>query len=61
MNEEIELEVSLEIIMSEIADAMFKLTDEPNIANEEELTKLIEIQKKAYKGDRRAVKQILLK
>ncbi|MBR2708638.1 MAG: hypothetical protein IKG14_01845 [Clostridia bacterium] len=59
MKENIELEVSLEVIMSKIADAIFKLTSAPNENNEKELRKLIDIQEKAYQGDGDMVSKIL--
>lgn len=59
MQEQIELEVALEVIMSQIADSIFKLTKEPNNENEKELKELIEIQEKAYEGDSETVCKIL--
>ena len=58
MQEHVELEVSLEIIMAEIANCMFNLkTNE----DEEKLNKLIVLQESAYKGNRESVKKILNK
>lgn len=58
MQEHVELEVSLEIIMAEIANCMFNLkTKEDEI----KLNKLIALQKSAYKGNRESVKKILNK
>lgn len=58
MQEHVELEVSLEIIMAEIANCMFNLkTKEDEI----ELNKLIALQESAYKGNRESVKKILNK
>ena len=51
MEQHIELEVALEVIMSQIADAIFELEKERNDVNENRLKELIEIQEKAYKGD----------
>ena len=63
MQEHVELEVSLEVIMSEIAQTMFKLSHEKDTQKKElinsELNKLIELQEEAYKGNRKAVKKIL--
>lgn len=56
MQEHVELEVSLEIIMARIAQSIFKLND---TKNDEELTKLINIEEEAYKGNRQAVEEIL--
>ena len=53
-----ELEVSLEIIIAEIANCMFNLkTKEDEI----KLNKLIALQESAYKGNRESVKKILNK
>ncbi len=58
MQEHVELEVSLEIIMAEIANCMFNLkTKEDEI----KLNKLITLQESAYKGNRKSVKKILNK
>lgn len=58
MQEHVELEVSLEIIMAEIANCMFNLkTKEDKI----KLNKLIALQESAYKGNRESVKKILNK
>lgn len=54
MQEHVELEVSLEIIMAQIANSIFELNEENS-----KLTELMKIQEKAYKGDRQAVKTIL--
>ena len=49
MQEHVELEVSLEIIMAEIANCMFNFkTKEDEI----KLNKLIALQESAYKGNR---------
>ena len=58
MQEHVELEVSLEIIMATIAQSIFHLSDEEK-HNNIELQKLIDIEEKAYKGDRQAIKKIL--
>ena len=58
MQEHVVLEVSLEIIMAEIANCMFNLkTKEDEI----KLNKLIALQESAYKGNRESVKKILNK
>ena len=58
MQEHVELEVSLEIIMAEIANCMINLkTKEDEI----KLNKLIALQESAYKGNRESVKKILNK
>ena len=57
MQEHVELEVSLEIIMAEIAECIFNLKNKDN----EKLEKLIKLQESAYKGDRESVKKILNK
>lgn len=63
MQEHIQLEVSLEIIMSEIANKMILLSNTENVSDKktikEELDKLIILQENAYKGNRIAVKKIL--
>lgn len=53
MQEHVKLEVSLEIIMSKIADAILDKKDK------KELLKLIEIKDRAYKGEKDAVQEIL--
>lgn len=53
MQEHVKLEVSLEIIMARIAQAIF------NLDNSEELHKLIDVGEEAYKGNRQAVEKIL--
>ena len=58
MQEHVELEVSLEIIMAEIANCMFNLkTKEDEI----KLNKLIALQESSYKVNRESVKKILNK
>lgn len=63
MQEHVELEVSLEIIMSQIAQKIFEINKEENIKRkeilEQELENLINIQEEAYKGNRQAVISIL--
>ena len=63
MQEHVELEVSLEIIMAEIAKAMFKLSSEKETqkreTREKKLENLICIQENAYKGNRKYIKKIL--
>ncbi len=58
MQEHVELEVSLEIIMAEIADVIMNLKSKED---EEKLQKLILLQENAYKGNRESVKKILNK
>ena len=53
MQEHVELEVSLEIIMARIAQAIF------NLDNSEELHKLIDVGEEAYKVTRQADEKIL--
>lgn len=63
MQEHVELEVSLEVIMAEIAQKMFELSNEKNKTKKEiinkQLKELIKLQEEAYKGDRKSIKQIL--
>lgn len=63
MQEHIQLEVSLEIIMAEIANKMILLSNTENVSDrkmiKEELDKLIILQENAYKGNRIAVRKIL--
>ena len=54
MQEHVELEVSLEIIMAQIADAIFNANEENS-----SLAELMKLQEKAYSGDRQAIKTIL--
>ena len=54
MQEHVELEVSLEIIMAEIADVIMNLKSKED---EEKLQKLILLQENAYKGNRESVKK----
>ena len=56
MQEHVELEVSLEIIMSKIAQAIFDLNDKKN---SQYLFGLIDLEERAYKGDRQAIEKIL--
>lgn len=58
MQDHVELEVSLEIIMAEIANCMFNLKSKDDKIK---LNKLIELQESAYKGNRESVKRILNK
>ena len=62
MHEHVQLEVSLEIIMAEIANKMQELRnakekDKEKI--EKELEEIIKLQDEAYKGNRKAVLKIL--
>lgn len=59
MQEHVELEVSLEIIMARIAQSIFNLNNGDKQLNNKELHDLINIQEKAYKGDREAIEEIL--
>lgn len=63
MQEHIQLEVSLEIIMAEIANKMILLSNTEKVSDrkmiKEELDKLIILQENAYKGNRTAVRKIL--
>lgn len=64
MQEHVQLEVSLEIIMAEIANVMLKLgkidgNNEEKNNLEERLKSLIDLQEDAYKGNRDAVLKIL--
>ena len=63
MQEHVELEVSLEVIMAEIAKKMFELSDENNNSKKEiikeKLDILIYLQESAYKGNRESIKKIL--
>lgn len=65
MQEHIELEVSLEKIMADIAQTIFKLSNCRNSfeknALEKELNDLIILEEEAYKGNRSAVEKILSK
>lgn len=65
MQEHIELEVSLEKIMANIAQIIFKISNCNNENDKNdlecELQQLIELEEKAYKGNREAVKTILNK
>ena len=59
MQEHVELEVSLEIIMSRIAQAIFNLNKGNREENVKKLNNLIALQEAAYKGTRKAVEAIL--
>lgn len=63
MQEHVQLEVSLEVIMAEIAKKMFELSNENDDLKKDtmkqELDKLICLQENAYKGDRQSIKKIL--
>ena len=63
MQEHVELEVSLEIIMAEIAKAMFELSSEKETQKRKTIEKKLEnlnyIQENAYKGNRKYIKKIL--
>lgn len=65
MQEHIELEVSLEKIMANIAQTIFMISNYKNNEKKKELeielNQLIELEEKAYKGNREAVKTILNK
>ena len=55
MQEHVELEVSLEIIMARIAQAIFNLNKGNGEENTKKLNDLIALQEEAYKGNRKAV------
>lgn len=63
MQEHVQLEVSLEVIMAEIANKMTELSQENGEVNKKEkkaeLQKLIYLQENAYKGDRKSIRKIL--
>ena len=63
MQEHVQLEVSLEVIMAEIAKTMFYLTEVNDKKEqkeiEEKLEMLIGLQENAYKGNRQAILNIL--
>lgn len=54
MQEHVELEVSLEIIMAQIADEILNSNTKKN-----NLGELMKLQEKAYSGDRQTIKTIL--
>ena len=63
MQKHVELEVSLEIIMAEIAKKMFDLSNEQESEKKETIRKRLEnlicLQENAYKGNRKYIKKIL--
>lgn len=63
MQKHVELEVSLEIIMAEIAKKMFDLSNEQESEKKETIRKQLEnlicLQENAYKGNRKYIKKIL--
>lgn len=64
MQEHVQLEVSLEVIMAEIAKEMHNLTrateyKEDTAKIETNLEKLILLQEEAYKGNRKSILKIL--
>lgn len=63
MQEHVQLEVSLEVIMAEIAKKMTELSQENDEVKKKEkkteLQKLIYLQENAYKGDRKSIRKIL--
>lgn len=59
MQEHVELEVSLEIIMARIAQAIFNINNGNREENSEKLNELIALQEEAYKGNRIAIERIL--
>lgn len=59
MQEHVELEVSFEIIMARIAQAIFNLNKRNGEENTKKLNDLIALQEEAYKGNRKAVEAIL--
>lgn len=63
MQEHVQLEVSLEVIMAEIAKQMHALkiakTEQEREEKEAKLRKLIDLQESAYKGERESILKIL--
>lgn len=59
MQDHVKLEVSLEIVMAEIAKAIFELQKNNTAQNEKKLENLIHIQDEAYKGNFEYVNKIL--
>lgn len=55
----VKLEVSLEVIMAKLADAIFDLSRQENENNEKYFKYLIELQEKAYEGDIEIVNKII--
>ena len=59
MQEHVELEVSVEIIIATLAQAIFNLNKGNGEENTKKLNDLIALQEEAYKGNRKAVEAIL--
>ena len=59
MQEHVKLEVSLEIIMAQIAQKIFELSQGETEVKKYELKELIKTQEEAYKGNRKSVEKIL--
>ena len=59
MQEHVELEMSLEIIMARITQALFNLNKGNREENAKKLNDLIALQEEAYKGNRKVVEAIL--
>ena len=59
MQEHVKLEVSLEIIMAQIAQKIFELSQGETEVKKYELQELIKTQEEAYKGIRKSIEKIL--
>ena len=59
MQEHVKLEVSLEIIMAQIAQKIFELNQGETELKKYELQELIKTQEQAYKGNRKSIEKIL--
>ena len=59
MQEHVKLEVSLEIIMAQIAQKMFELNKGETEIKKYELQELIKMKEEAYKGNRKSIEKIL--
>lgn len=55
----VKLEVSLEVIMAKLADAIFDLSKEENKENENSFQYLMKVQEKAYEGNNEIVNKII--
>lgn len=59
MQGHVKLEVSLEVIMAKLADAIFELSKQENEYNEKKFRYLMEVQEKAYEGDAEVINKII--
>ena len=59
MQEHVKLEVSLEIIMAQIAQKIFELNQGETEIKKYELQELIKMKEEAYKGNRKSIEKIL--